>query len=517
MALSDLTADQWLVRLLAKKIANYAAQKRLWLYYDNDQPLAFVAKILHEQGDRFPPLLVNWSALVVDALEERLDVLGFRDPEADKVDDRLQQWWQENNLDELSGEAHTCSMVARESYVMLGPVPAGRETPATTIEYPDQVVVEIDPLTRQVVAALKVWQSDPALGHADMATLQIPGKVITYEQGKQVEQTADHGWAERALTEQTSPLVPVFPMNNRQRRGVGYTELKSLLPVVDAVNQLATNMLAAIEHHALPRRWGIGVDPRDFKDEAGNALKAWQIATGALWAIPPATDDDGNPLPSAESERPQVGQFTGADLTNFHNSIKQVAMIAASLYGLPPHYMGYSSENPASADAIRSSEARLVKRAERHQRGKGGTWEGAGRCALHMMDEDPNRIQPADENGDRPERSGRGTRMETWWRDPSTPTSASQADRAVKLKTAGIIDEVQALEDCGYTPGQIRRILDRRARTGANIGDIVGNVRQLNVGAGRSATNQDPAVPPAIEPGPAGQPALNGAATGSGR
>ncbi|MBQ1164473.1 hypothetical protein KBZ21_41550, partial [Streptomyces sp. A73] len=31
----------------------------------------------------------------------------------------------------------------------------------------------------------------------------------------------------------------------------------------------------------------------------------------------------------------------------------------ATQLGLPPHYLGYTTDNPASADAIRSSEAQL--------------------------------------------------------------------------------------------------------------------------------------------------------------
>lgn len=491
MALSDLKPEEWLHRLLVKKTAAYVEQRKLWQYYDNEQPLAFVARILQEQGDRFPPLMINWSALVVDALEERLDVLGFRDPKGDQIDETLQQVWQDNNLDEASGEAHICSMVAKQAFIMIGPPPAGRETPVVTVEYPDQVAVEIDPATRQPVAALKLYRSDPLIAYADRATLMIPGKIITYEAGKQIDETSDSGWAQARADDQSSPLVPCVPMNNRARRGVGHSELQALLPVVDAGNQIATNMMAALEHHALPRRWGINVDPADFQDATGNALRAWQIATGAVWMIPRATDEDGNPIPAAEAERPQIGQFTAAELTNFHNSIKQVATVAASLYGLPPHYLGYSSENPASADAIRSSEARLIKRAERHQRGKSGTWETSSRISLAMMGHDP----------------AKANRLETVWRDASTPTAAASADRAVKLKQAGIIDQEQAQEDCGYTPGQIARMNERMRSAGNQTANIVAGLRNINLAQGANNGAPQPANQP---PAPV-DPAANGA------
>ncbi|MBQ1163366.1 phage capsid protein, partial [Streptomyces sp. A73] len=84
----------------------------------------------------------------------------------------------------------------------------------------------------------------------------------------------------------------------------------------------------------------------------------------------------------------------------------------------PPHYLGYTTDNPASADAIRSSEAQLVKRAERRCRRFGGAWAVVMRLALWVRDGEP------------PERS---RRIECVWRDPATPTVAQLTDAAVTL------------------------------------------------------------------------------------
>lgn len=513
MTLLDQSDDEWLERLQRKRAAQELEHAKLWAYYDNEQPLAYVARILQEQGDRFPPLRVNWSELIVSAVEERLDVEGFRLAGADDVDADLSHVWQDNDLDESSGEAHIAAMVAGQSYIMLGPAPDNSDTgtPVVTVEYGDQVSVEVDPATRRVIAALKVWKSDDLLTIADMAQLYLPGRSITWQHGAQgmkpVDKTSD-GWAKALERHQTSPLVPVVPMNNRVRRGLGHSELNDVIPLVDAVNQTATNMLAGVEHHALPRRWAINLDPAMFTDEQGNQLKAWQVAAGYLWAVPPPVDEDGRRIPAGEGDRPQIGQFTASDLNNYIAVIKQIAQLAASKYGLPPHYLGYSSENPASADAIRSSEARLVKRAERKQRGFGGAWERAMRIALAMMDRNP-----AD-----------GNRMETVWRDPSTPTASAIADRAVKLVAAGVIDTEQAQEDCGYTPQQRALMKQREGDNGARTSNILAGLKGLNAAAGGADLpgQPGPGAPPAQgqqPPVPAGPPnqSGNGAAAGPGR
>lgn len=478
-----LEDDQWFTRLNTRRDRAARDTAKGWLYYDNEQPLAYVARIIEEQGDRFPALRVNWSALVVDSVEERLDVEGFRLTGADSPDDDLVEVWQDNDLDEAQGEAHVAALVARQAFLMVGPG-VDTDTPLVTVEYPDQVAVEVDPATRRVVAALKVWSSDSELAAGDMADLYLPGRVVTYRHGAKVDERTQ-GWAKALERHQTSPLVPVVPMLNRPRRGVGRSELDAMFPLADAVNQTATNMLAAIEHHALPRRWVVNMAESDFQDAEGKPLKAWQIATGAVWGIPRAEDDTGV---LGEQAQPRVGQFTAADLNNFHGSIRQLAILAGSLYGLPPHYMGYSSDNPASADAIRSSEARLVKRAERRQRTYGGAWERAMRIALAVMGRDPS-----DAN-----------RLETVWRDPSTPTAAAQADAAVKKVQAGIIDAEQAQEDCGYTPAQREAMRGRGAEPAGRVAGIVAGLRGLDVDPTRDAPPpQIPSEPGA--PAPAGR------------
>lgn len=502
MGLFDQTDDQWLARLTRTLDDQQQAAELWWKYYDNCQPLAYVARILMEQGERFPPVLLNWSEQVVGAQEERLDVEGFTLAGQDTVDDDLTAVWQDNDLDEGSGEAHIAAMVAGRSFIMLGsadsPLLSGiadatdttlsGNSPLITVEYSDQVAVEIDPASGRVVAAIKRFPSDNKLAAPDMRCLYLPNRTIVYQgraRKKTVVEQFDTDLADTLAEHRTSPLVPVVPMLNRRRRGRGYSELVDLKPLVDAANQTATNMMAGVEHHAVPRKAALNIDPKDFVDEAGNKVPAWKIATGAVWAIPPATDDEGRRVPVADGERPQLIQFTASDLNNYVTVMKLLALTAGAKYGLPPHYMGYSTENPASADAIRSSEARLVKRVERKQRAYGGAWEQAMRIALVIMGRNP-----AD-----------GNRLETSWRDASTPTAAAMADRTVKLVAENIIDVQQAQEDLGYSPQQIAAMTERRSQTTSDIGGIVANLRSLPVG----------------QPAPAADPNVNGAAAGAGR
>lgn len=468
MKLSDLTPQQWFWRLNAKRIAGERERCKHWAYYDGKQPMHFVARIIEEQQNRFPALRINWSALVSDALEERLDIDGFRIGDADSADDDLEGTWNANRLRAASSEAHVAALVTSEAYLMVGP--GDGRYPLITVEYPDQMVVERDSRTGQVIAALKVWQEQDFIDFsgarvADRAVLYLPGRMIEFDRGAPVGSQPTLEWTRGLEYHQSSPLVPVVPLTNRPRRGVGTTELRDIMDLHDGINQTATNMLAGLEHHALPRKWAIGAAEKDFQDKNGKPLPTWAIATGAIWALSGEDDDDNKNM--------RVGQFSAADMSNFHNSIRQLASMASALYGLPPQYMGYFADNPASADAIKASEARLVKRAERRQTPFGDAWETTMRIALAVMGRDPSQ----------------GDRMETVWRDPATPTRAQAADEAVKLHAEGIIDTVLAQERVGVTAAQRRAMERRRGEGVVSAAQAVERVRQLQVGAGAGVNN----------------------------
>jgi hypothetical protein len=167
------------------------------------------------------------------------------------------------------------------------------------------------------------------------------------------------------------------PFVNRPRlsRPFGESELADVIPLADAVNKLATDMMVTSEFHASKRRWATGIEiPRGPESRSGSR----RGPQGVL-----GRGDEGQDV----ARRPgcAFGQFTEASLTNFVSAIELLTSHIAALSGLPPHYLGLSSDgNPASADAIRSSEAALVKRAQRKQRVFGGSWERVMRLALRV-------------------------------------------------------------------------------------------------------------------------------------
>lgn len=437
MKLSDLSDEAWFKRLSARRDAQLAAINAWWQYYDGEQPLYYLLRILSEQDDRFGALTINWCEKFADSIDRRMFVEGFLLGGKDTPDDDLWKVWQRNDMAEYQSENNIASLVTSNSYMMVGP---SEEGALVTVESPDSLAVEVDPLTRRVVAALKFYKSDSESTNDDRAVLHVPdsttggSRLVEFEVGKKVNETKQ-GWMSSASRLQSSPTVPVVQFPNRQRQRIGRSELRSLKPIVDAANFTATSMMASVLHHAMPRMLAINVAESLFMNDDGSVNReAVKSATGALWIVPAETDDQGN-VP-ANAPTPDVKQLPASELRNFHDTLANLARIGAGLCDLPPHTLGFGvSDNPASADGIRASEGDMVARVERHQVARGNGYERVMRLAMAVEGKDP----------------AAASGLETVWRSAATPTQASKADAAVKTYGSGISDLRQARTDYGYS------------------------------------------------------------------
>ncbi len=206
-------------------------------------------------------------------------------------------------------------------------------------------------------------------------------------------------------------------------------------------------MIVVSEFFAGPRRWATGLE----MPNASGDRERLQAEISAYW------DNAAKNKTWIAGPGAQFGQFPEAQLSNFVSAVQMLTTQVAAIAGLPPHYLGVHTENPASADAISSDEATLVERVRDKHRFWGNAYEQAMRLAVAAregvrVDQLPDELR----------------RMETAWRDPQTPTVAQSADAAVKLLDAGAIDVVQAQQNIGLSAAEIAAIAARRAEAASS-------------------------------------------------
>lgn len=414
-----------LTRMLQTLDAGAARRTSLENYYAGSQPLAFLtADARTAIGSRFSRMASNIPRVAVAALAERLRVTGLT------VDGRPapQLWadWLANDLDQLSATVHREALVLGESFVIAWADAAG--DPLVSIESAHQVAVERDPATRQVVAAVKRWTTgtpDQPTGTA--IVLFTPDQIIKMHSDAVGATT---GFVTTEVLVNPFGQVPVVPFTASDRiLGDPVSELDDLLPLVDALNKVLTDLMVSSEYVGRPRRWATGVEPKEEIDEDGITRET-------------------NPFPEANkmmlSEDPaaKFGQLDAGDLAGYQGAVSVLQAQLSAVSGLPPHYLGVHGDQPASADALRASEASLTARAEARQRTFGRSWEQVARLMVAVRTgQDPATV-----------------RARVSWADPATRSVAQEADAAVKLVQAGILPREYALRKLGYTDAEITEI-----------------------------------------------------------
>lgn len=425
-------SPRWWLQKLSKQLSDRQRQLKTYDdYYEGRHPLAFASmKFEAAFGGLFKEFADNWCDLVVDAVEERLNVEGFRFGTDTKGDTRAWRIWQANQLDAESQLAHTEALVHGESFALVWFGEDDR-IPEITIEHPTQVAVAyVAGSRRRRAAALKRWTDDDGF---QRATVYLPDALYRFRSRTKRSDIAT--WADLpeviGEAEVLNPLgvVPMVPISNRPRLLVpGRSEIHQIIPIQDAVNKLIADMLVTSEFTAAPQRWAVGLEiPKD--PETGQPVAVFQHMVDRLW--------------TSKSKDTKFGEFTQADLKAFVEGIQMLVQHIASRTRTPPHYFYLKGEFP-SGESIKSAETGLVAKARRKMVHFGEGWEEVMRLGFAVI-------------GDK--RRARVQNSETIWGDPESRSESEHVDAVLK-KRALRVPLRQLWSDLGYTPTQIEGFVD---------------------------------------------------------
>lgn len=409
---------------------------------------------------------MGWPGMVVDALDERLDVRGLTmagDPDSDTLG--LKGIFQDNELDISWQEGHIEALIQGVAFetVSLGDTADGEPEVLVSIESPLHMSGIWNPRRRALDAAGSIVKDED--GRVVAMSLFLRDQTI------KVEKTPSGKWIVTDRQRHDIGRVMVRRLVNRSWTSRQWGRSEITRPIVAATDAAMRTMLGAEvarEFYGAPQRVLLGSDKKQFEDAAGNPTKAWSAYMGRFLSLPRDEED----------RLPDIRQLDAASPTPFIELIKMYAQIVAGEAALPPTYLGFVTENPASADQIRASEARHVKRAERRQRSFGSTHRGALIDAVMLRDgltEAPEELRD----------------LGISWVDAATPTKAAAADATTKMIAADVLPPTSeiTLEQLGFTPSQIQQIR-RDQRTDQARQAMLGRVSQ----AAQTAKDEDPEV-----------------------
>ncbi|WP_312715485.1 phage portal protein [Corynebacterium flavescens] len=428
------------------------------LYYDGERSLRRAGQL----GMSVPPQLgkletvIGWPAKSVEVLDNRLDLQGFVMANQAEADDSLAEIIEDNQLLVESSQAHIASMIHGVAFATIS---AGDETvgePPVVIQ--TRSATEGSALwsqrSRRIVAGMTINEGIDGVESPEL-NLWMSDRVVTIWQ---------EGNSYQVLRQPHSlGKVPMVMLAHRPRlnKRYGMSRItRPLMDLTDAAARTVIRMEGTAEFFSFPQRWITGVDEDDFDEDMFVTYLNRLLTLGA--------DEDGN--------QPSLGTFSAASPQPHIDQLRAIAMMVAGETSIPPDSLGIIQDNPSSADAIRATEAELVKVAERAQLVYGSSWCEVMRLAQHARDGTPD---------------GRLSRLQAKWRDPSTPTKAAAAQSVMSLATAGVLPPQSEVtwEQLGFDPVTISRLkADALRNQGA------GMLNQLLTGAQQASTQSVAAV-----------------------
>ena len=405
-------------------------------YYENNPPMPWLSS---RASKNYSELLresrTNWAGLVIDVVNDRLMVEGFRSGDED-LDDRLwNELWQPNNLDMYSTMMSLDALIFGVSYSLSWPDDSLPGGVSVTGESPMEMIHEFESGSRKkVIKALKSWYDEQAEVWRGLLFLE-EGVFRLFAKGNggtdgggmppQSWELVNDGEPNPIPNPSADGTVPVVPFLNRPRlSGLGMSEIGDALTILDRINTLNAQMLLVGELAAFRIRWATGLEiPVDA--ETGNPVEPFNVAMDKLWV--------------SEDPDTKFGQFEATSLSGYMEAIDQAVQQMASMTRTPPFLLMGKLTN-LSAEALKATESGLVAKVQNRMRVYGEAWEDTMRVALGMQPGSPD--------------LGELDRIETVWRDPENVSEAQRVDALLKMSTLGVPNEV-LWEKWGATPQEV--------------------------------------------------------------
>lgn len=304
---------------------------------------------------RFWTMSLGWCARAVDSLADRLVFRGF---ENDVYG--FQEIFEQNNKDILVDSAILDSLIASCSFIYI----ATDETGFPRMRVIDglHATGELDPTTnllREGYAVLEWDEHDRAIVEAYFR----PYYTEIYNEGRIVQ-----------IIETGVPYPLLVPVINRPdaARPFGHSRIsRACMDIVGSAVRTAKRSEIASEFYSYPQKYILGMD------QDAEKLDKWRATMSSMLRID--KDEDG--------DKPTVGQFTQQSMTPHTDQLRMFAGLFAGETGLTLDDLGFPSQNPSSAEAIKASHESLRLIARKGQRDFGTALINAGFLAVCAKDQ----------------------------------------------------------------------------------------------------------------------------------
>ena len=298
---------------------------------------------------------LGWCGTAVDALADRLQVRGFKND-----DFGLTEIFTQNNFDIMLDSAILGALISSCDFIYI--VPDNNGYPKMQVIDGGNATGTIDETTGLLFEGYAVLERDAETNQPTLEAYFEPYKT-TYIYANEWQRVFEHNVA--------YPLLVPIIYKPDARRPFGHSRItRSCMKLVDsAVRTLKRSEISA-EFYSIPQKWITGLS------QEAEPMEKWKATMSTMITF--TKDKDG--------DSPTLGQFAQQSMTPHFEQVKLFASAFAGQTGLTLDDLGFPTENPSSAEAIKATHETLRLTAKKAQRQFASGIINAGMLASCLRD-----------------------------------------------------------------------------------------------------------------------------------
>lgn len=298
---------------------------------------------------------LGWCGKAVDSLSDRLIFHSFDDDNFD-----LMEIFRMNNPDVLFDNAILSALITSCCFIYISADETG---------YPRMQVIDggnatgiIDPITGLLIEGYAVLERNDS---------EIPTLEAYFTKGK--TEYIRKGTRKTQVIRNNAPYPLLVPVIYRPDavRPFGHSRIsRACMKIMESAIRTIKRSEISAEFYSFPQKYVTGLS------EEAEPLEKWKATMSSLLTF--TKDEDG--------DKPTLGQFTQQSMSPYTEQLRTFAALFAGETGLTLDDLGFVSDNPSSADAIKSSHENLRLTARKAQRTFGSGFLNAGYLAACVRD-----------------------------------------------------------------------------------------------------------------------------------
>lgn len=301
---------------------------------------------------------LGWCGKAVDSLADRLIFHSFSDDNFN-----LTKIFRMNNPDVFFDSAILSALISSCCFVYISSDETG---------YPRLQVIDgasatgiLDPITGLLTEGYAVLERDDQEKPIMEAYFTI-GKTEIIRKGKSKTQVIKNNVP--------YPLLVPIIYRPDAKRPFGHSRIsRACMKITESALRTIKRSEISAEFYSFPQKYVVGTSPD--KDP----IEKWKATISSF--IEMTKDEDG--------DSPKMGQFAQQSMTPYIEQLKMFAALFAGETGLTVDDLGFVSDNPSSAEAIKASHENLRLTARKAQRNFGSGFLNVGYLAACLRDDYP--------------------------------------------------------------------------------------------------------------------------------